>query len=133
MKWFVIRDARIEEQDDVGETDVHILFPTDNLENYPDGLIRVGKAYVGLIYFRTRKWAEVALGDRLRRSLPVVLVEPSDAERAAWPEATRAYVDELERFYDTQKNLIPGNRAEEDRDEFLKTNVHGDPRWGKRE
>ena len=34
------------------------------------------------------------------------LIEPSDTERAEWPEATKDYVFELEGFYDAVKPLI---------------------------
>ena len=43
---------------------------------------------------------------------PPVLVEPSNAERSAWPECTRKYVERLESFYDANT----GRQARRDKE-----------------
>ena len=48
------------------------------------------------IYFEALAEAESAL----KKRTPIELIEPSDAERTMWPDATRNYVEQLEQFYD---------------------------------
>lgn len=109
-KWFVLRwhPWYIEEMTCIGETHDFILFEISKetkqwheSNGFKSPLFcKVSKVYVGSIYFETRAEAEAAL----KKRLPVELIEPSDAERAAWPDATRNYVEQLEQFYDNHNN-----------------------------
>ena len=102
MRWYIVRGLRspeIVEQDDIGEDGDCILFPCNCADkSICDSVHRVNKVYVGSIYLRTRKEAE----DRVNRFRSIVFVKPSNDERASWKNATRAYVEQLELFYETQ-------------------------------
>jgi len=115
-KWFVIRGnnfdritrqwlpGAIVEEDSVGENDTEILFPCseDFKDVYPDGIAHVSKVYIGCDYFRTREEAQARIDANTPPS-PIVLIEPSDSERATWSDITRKYVESLENFYDKRR------------------------------
>ena len=61
MKWYIVRDFNIIEQEDSGEDATHIFFEC-NCENKCDNhQHRVNKLYVGIIYFRTLEDAKNAI------------------------------------------------------------------------
>jgi len=55
---------------------------------------------------------EILRAEKQARNMTKALLanEPSDAERATWPDATRAYVESLEAIYDhAMFAIVPAN------------------------
>jgi hypothetical protein len=129
--WYVVRDNKIVEQEDLGEDGRYIYFPAPTEEtcgeflpkDVVESILEQEKDFPWGQGLRTPTTWEQAYPDgkckvdkvnigcnyfRSREDAekklvapPPVLIEPSDAERATWTDVTKEYVYQLEQAWDS--------------------------------